>query len=783
MQMTNRYGGVRKRTFRFLTTLLITLVIVPLITASTVYAQDQIRFGNNKIELCFDSQTGSWLYMKDAETGKIICDKGQHLPAIRIVTDGRENQKKLSKNEFYAGRDRLWRLVDTKTFGSNSKLISVKELTEKENQSLIIDVAEGDWHIQYRYDLADNCDTLERRVRLTWTGKNQTLLRWVELAVPMPVPLDDCILEAPGYPKILHQKLNELPIGKWPILRDRQDRDLPAWRAGLMMIRKQNTNLLIWGYNEKIPSLILANRNEAGVWFLQKFFASCRLNKGQTVEVGVQYIALRKGDYKKVAGKFAKFWDKMGVKRAGSVPDWAMNARIYEVFIGYYLSPAQAVAQKGLSDESTMLPYPTAKALIADLPRIAELGFNIIQLMPHRPYPSYSVHDYMDIEAQYTNPEDLKRIVNRAHELHLKVTFDVVMHGVVDKSVFPHGLLSPYKVHPWLAEHPQWFSYTQDGRVAKTFTWSFDHANESYRDYIAGVFRYYVKEFDVDGFRVDALTWSFFPNWAKGLDRPGYDSFYGSLGIFERVRKETRQLKSDLLFITESTGPLYHKCFDLSYNYDELWYEPWIIPPASSGVKWQRKINAHQLADWLELQKLAFPRGWRKVRQADSHDSYQMNGGMYKKEKYSPEAARLLFAMYSFLDSGVMNFAGAEKGSEDFYRKVNLLHKQNPCFTKGTIHYTAARSSNNRVLCVLYRYKDEWSLPVFSFSSEPEKTLIPLEALDLKPDQKYELYEEFSGMRYCAKGSELKSLSLLIDPFGVQLWTGKIILEPQGVNK
>lgn len=46
------------------------------------------------------------------------------------------------------------------------------------------------------------------------------------------------------------------------------------------------------------------------------------------------------------------------------------------------------------------------------------------------PFPNYRVVDY-SIEAHYAPERDLRRMVDRAHRLGLKVLLDVVMHGVV----------------------------------------------------------------------------------------------------------------------------------------------------------------------------------------------------------------------------------------------------------------------------------------------------------------------------------------------------------------
>ena len=152
------------------------------------------------------------------------------------------------------------------------------------------------------------------------------------------------------------------------------------------------------------------------------------------------------------------------------------------------------------------------------------MAFNVIQLMPRMPYPSYSVHDYRDIETHYAPEAALRAMVKKAHELGLKVILDVIMHGVSDKAASQQPKAG-VPTHAWTKEHPEWFSRNEYGWLARTYTWSFDHANSGFQDFMVSVFvDDYIRKLDVDGFRVDAVTWSFFPNWAEGLAYPGYKS-------------------------------------------------------------------------------------------------------------------------------------------------------------------------------------------------------------------------------------------------------------------
>ena len=459
-------------------------------------ANGEIRFANSRLELRFSRESGRWLSLHDVSNGQGVLDNGGNMASVLLTTDGRTTVT--------TGREHLWSIVDADSVGAQVRLVEHRVESTGGTVWLTLRTTEGPWQIQQEYGFEPDGDTVQRRVGLTWNGDRETLLRWVEFRTPTASPTEDSTLEAPGYPSVIHQPLSGIQgdlTGQWEGLPNRVDKDGPNRRLGLLIVRHNDSNLLIWGFNDAIPSLMLAYRADWGVWFKQRMPAGCRLRKGQNMEVGTQYIRLQHGDFWDAMKRFQQFWAEKNVQLQGETPAWAMDSRIYEVHLG----PISFV------DNRVDNPYPHIETLTRDLPRISKLGFNIVELMPTFPYPNYSVHDYLDIATSYAPEKDLVQMIQRAHELGMKVFLDVVVHGVTDKTV---SQLSPFEKHPWLQEHPDWFKYTEDGRIAKTYTWAFDYASPGFQDYLAKVFSYYVGKLGADGFRVDSPVWNWFPNWA-----------------------------------------------------------------------------------------------------------------------------------------------------------------------------------------------------------------------------------------------------------------------------
>lgn len=711
-------------------------------------AETEVRLANTQLELRFSRATGRWLSLRDATRERPLMSSGEDVAPVTLTTDGQSKPT--------GDRPQLSPLLDARSFGRELKVLHWRT----EQSSLTLEAADGDWRIEQQYAL--DRDTIKRRVRLTWNRDSETLLRWVDLATPMLSP-ERTILEAPGRPAVLHQPLDALPMGEWGPMK--------GWSFGpLVAFRSGDSNLLVWGFDKAIPSQqVGVSRGNRGVWVSQRFSASCRVRKGQTVEIGTQYIRLHRGRLEEALAGFQRFWDDIGLRPVTGTPVWAKDARIYEVHLG----------SKPFRHAPAYAPYRDVAALTVDLPRIAGMGFNIVHLMPRFPFPGYAVHDYLDIATQYAPEAGLRAMVERAHRLGVKVILDVVLHGVCDQVAGrPIGGFmgpSPFAKHPWLAEHPDWFSRTEDGKVAKTYTWSFDHASPSFRDFLARVLSEYVRKLDVDGFRIDAPFWNLFPNWGEGLPRPGYLSTYGSASMLERARREVLRIKPEVIFYIESTWPLFRTSGDMFYAHDEqrLWGS--VLPVVSKrgyeGGGGGRPRNARELLEWLDLQRRAWPRGWIKIHYADSHDSHEWGSlGMFKKEAFGPDAARMLFAFAAFIDGGVMNYAGGEVGSEEYYRKVLALRGSTPALREGGCDYLAVRPGDDRVAAPLRRHGDNWALPVLCFSAAPVTTVIPLDALGLNANARYTLREAFSGEVRQGSGKELNRLKVELPAHGVQLW-------------
>jgi glycosidase len=168
-------------------------------------------------------------------------------------------------------------------------------------------------------------------------------------------------------------------------------------------------------------------------------------------------------------------------------PDWSKNSVLYEVNTRQYT------------------PEGTFKAFEAHLPRLKSLGVDVLWFMPIFPIgiqnkkgelgSYYSVRDYMDVNPEFGKLDDFKSVINKAHELGMKVVIDwVPNHTSWDNKL--------------TAEHPDWYMKDSTGRFMPPigFDWTdviqLDWSKKELQDYMIGALKFW-QNLGVDGFRID----------------------------------------------------------------------------------------------------------------------------------------------------------------------------------------------------------------------------------------------------------------------------------------
>ncbi|CDK29090.1 unnamed protein product [Kuraishia capsulata CBS 1993] len=178
------------------------------------------------------------------------------------------------------------------------------------------------------------------------------------------------------------------------------------------------------------------------------------------------------------------------------------------------------------------------------LPRIKELGYNTVQLMSimeHAYYASfgYQITSFFAISSRFGTPEELKELIDTAHGLGIRVLLDIV-HSHASKNV-DDGLnmfdgTDYYLFHSGgRGNHDQW-----DSRL-------FNYGNYETLRFLLSNLRFYLEEYQFDGFRFDGVTSMLYLHHGLGEGFSGdYNEYMNSHAAVDKEAISYLMLANDL---------------------------------------------------------------------------------------------------------------------------------------------------------------------------------------------------------------------------------------------
>ncbi len=342
-------------------------------------------------------------------------------------------------------------------------------------------------------------------------------------------------------------------------------------------------------------------------------------------------------------------------------PDWAKNATIYEVNTRQF-----SVAGN-------------FKAVEAQLPRLKEMGVDIIWLMPIYPISQknkkgslgspYAVADYKAVNPAYGTLADFKALVQRTHALGMRIILDwVPNHTGWD--------------HVWVKQHPDWYTRVNgkliapiDPKTNKPTDWTdvvdLNFDNPDMRKGMIEAMQYWVRECDIDGYRCDVA--GFVPNdfWAEV--RPQLDKIK-TVFMLSEWEDEPDQFKS---------------CFNMNYG----WAMHSLMKAVAKGERSADKIDSLR-----ETNQKRFPNWYYQMLFTQNHDENTWNGTL--SESFGP-AANAFVVLSSTLEGMPLVYNGMESN----------LNKRLAFFEKDTISWGTYEKSNfyGTLLTLKHRNRALWN--------------------------------------------------------------------------
>ena len=157
------------------------------------------------------------------------------------------------------------------------------------------------------------------------------------------------------------------------------------------------------------------------------------------------------------------------------------------------------------------------------LPRIHADGYNAIQIMAIQEHPyygsfGYHVSSFFAPSSRFGTPEELKSLIDKAHELGIAVIMDIVhSHAVKNENEGLGRLDGSYNQYFYgdhRREHPAWDSLC------------FDYGKNEVLHFLLSNCKYWLEEFKFDGFRFDGVTSMLYYDHGLGQAYCSYGDYY-----------------------------------------------------------------------------------------------------------------------------------------------------------------------------------------------------------------------------------------------------------------
>ena len=336
-----------------------------------------------------------------------------------------------------------------------------------------------------------------------------------------------------------------------------------------------------------------------------------------------------------------------------------------------------------------------------DIYKLKDLGVKIIWLMPIHPISKtnrkgtlgsyYSISDYKAVNPEFGNKDDLDKLIKEAHKHDMLVILDwVANHTGWD--------------HKWIKNKPDYYTKNENGEITdpinpttgESWGWTdvadLNFDNMEMQNEMIKAMEYWVKEYDIDGYRLDAAHSCPVSFWKKSIER-------------------LKKIKN-VLMLAESDG--YHtggfeliELFDMSYNWSGHHVLNRIYKKENNSEDLKLNINRN-LNDYSSKHVL--------MNFTSNHDENTWAGTVF--DRYG-DGAKTFAALTYFLPGIPLIYNGQEYGLNkrleffekdfiakkqsdfyEFYSNLNSLKKENNILDiDSEIKFEIIETNNKNLIC------------------------------------------------------------------------------------
>lgn len=381
------------------------------------------------------------------------------------------------------------------------------------------------------------------------------------------------------------------------------------------------------------------------------------------------------------------------------------------------------------------------QGVINHLDYLKQLGVNGLYFNPIFKAPSnhkYDTQDYYQIDPHFGDAKLFKKLVEQAHQRGMRVMLDAVFNHIGDQSpmwqdVLKNGQDSKYADWFHINRFPVTYTPTDNFEFAKDATYdTFDYtphmpklntANPKVQDWLLDIAGYWVREFDIDAWRLDV---------ANEIDHH----------FWRRFHNEMLTLKDDFYIL----GEIWHSA------------QPWLNGDEFTGVMnydytgaiinhfIKHELSSQGLVDRLSHQLMLYRDQTNAMmfNVLDSHDTARIMTLANEDDQLVRQTLAFTFlqpgspSIYYGTEYGMtggndpdcrkpMNWYPDAKAMamHDFVRDLIKWRKEHwQLVAQGTIELTAL--NDNQGVVIKRRLNNQQLIAVFNTSSEPlQVTLAP----------------------------------------------------------
>lgn len=511
----------------------------------------------------------------------------------------------------------------------------------------------------------------------------------------------------------------------------------------LLEQKSDRTLLFINDARRDRASTSLSVEGESSVTVMNQFEAAGWAEPNVTQTIGTAYLDVARADQEHALSTAVWRWcDEVGIKVPADRPAWVRQVALYSFHPGGTIG----------SGAQDLGGFSAAKKEL--LPRVKQLGFGAIWVLPIEDRSMYWPRDYYKFQDGLGSAQDYRELVSEAHRLGLKVWQDNVPHGGSPAFGRQRG------------DKPWWLVFDEKGDALDY--WCFDFREPEWQRLIARVADYYVREFGVDGFRVDAVGGSHAMNWRRAgfppadhvpanvpaewwreslaaaggpvpalpYERGSLTLREGGLQMLHAIRQAVRRHQPQTgALLGEVQGAPYMQEADVVYDFQLAHGMLLQIRQRSPGE------FARGLQRFLEEQKYSEPRGTVRLRYVESHDTVR------SQLWYGVDAKRALMALTAWIDGLPMIYHEADIGHGPFLQRVLAIRAALPELQTGEAFYEAVKAESAGVFTCLRTLGEKTSVAVINLNPEPCETVVtlPVERPELTKHPGWTVWNAWTG--------------------------------------